>query len=219
MCFRCTKTSHLCSVCRQNFGNLELENLLLSVAKILEKTIDLTLRVVGRLGARNGLHHRRRAADHDEVVVGGRRHVLLDGLLGDVASRASPSLGRLLEDVVDLQVLVLLCALVNLLAQQNVLLGDISEDERDLSVILRVSEHSVDDLKHGGETSAAGDETELLLRVGRIRVLGNGTLHGNYVSFLQVVDVRRQLAVIVLLDDELCRTSSVSVERRVGAND
>ena len=199
--------------------SLELEDLILGITEVLEETIELALRIVRGLVTRDGLHHGRRTADHDEVVIRGSRDVLLDDLLRNVTDRSFPVLRGLLENVVHLEVLVLGSALIDLLTEQDILLSNVGENEGNLSLIISVSQDGISDLQHGGQTSTSGNKTNLLLGVSLVRILGDGTLHLNNVSNLQIVNGRRKLTILVLLDEKLSEANSISIERSVGADD
>jgi len=78
--------------------------------------------------------------------------VLLDHLLGDEADAALPALGRVVEDVVDLELVrVLGRERVELALEEDVGLGDVGVDERQLGLVLRVLERGPDDLLRGEE--------------------------------------------------------------------
>ena len=63
------------------------------------------------------------------------------------------------------------------------------------------------DLQHGGDAGTSSNQADLLLGVRLVGVLGDGALNRDFVAHLQVVQVRGQLAVGVLLDEEIREAS------------
>jgi hypothetical protein len=111
----------------------------------------LALRVVGSLVAAEGLIEGRRAAHVDEHVLRGAGDVLLDDVGVDEAGVALPrrAVGGLGHDVVDLEVRVLLGELVETVLEDDVLLGVVGKDERDVGVIVLLAENLLEHLEHG----------------------------------------------------------------------
>lgn len=94
---------------------------------------------------------------------------------GDVAHTTGPALGRPVQDVVHPEAAVLGDEGVQVLLEQDVLLGDVGEDEVDLGPVagLAAADDGLDDLQHGGDAGAAGDHAEVAHHVGRV---GEGAL-------------------------------------------
>mmetsp|Transcript_33697 Transcript_33697/g.104027 ORF Transcript_33697/g.104027 Transcript_33697/m.104027 type:complete len:305 (+) Transcript_33697:108-1022(+) len=105
--------------------------------------------------------HRRRAAHEDEGVVRGARQVLADHVLVDEARAVLPPLRGAIERVPHLDARVL-GALLQLWAQQDVLLGLVREDERHGCLILRVLEHGPHHLQQRGDPGATADHRQVL---------------------------------------------------------
>jgi hypothetical protein len=90
------------------------------------------------------------------VVLGVRGQVFLNHLLGDEPDAAGPAFGRVVEDVVDLELVrVLGRELVEFGFQEDVRLVDVGVDQGDVGPVERV----------------LGDGADQLLRVGREEVL------------------------------------------------
>lgn len=90
-----------------------------------------------------------------------------------------------------------------LLLQENVLLGNVSENKGDLGLILGVVEDSTDQLVHGGDSSSSSNAGDVLVLVGGPLVLHEGSLEGEHLSVVHVVKVGRHGSSLVLLDDEV----------------
>lgn len=90
------------------------------------------------------------------MVLGVRGQVFLNHLLGDEPDAAGPAFGRVVEDVVDLELVrVLGRELVEFGFQEDVRLVDVGVDQGDVGPVERV----------------LGDGADQLLRVGREEVL------------------------------------------------
>ena len=140
-------------------SRLELIDLVLGVTQLLQDAAQLTLVGGADLSAANGFVQARRATDKDlDVLALGVRDQSLEQVLGDEALSMLPALGRLVERVVGAESLgELVLNLLELFLQQDVLLADIAEDERDFGLVLGVIEDGADELVHWGDTRAAGD--------------------------------------------------------------
>lgn len=160
--------------------SLELVNLLSGVTKLLQNSSNIALFLGANLGARNSLHQSGGTADKElDVVALGLGENLLQQLLGDEAAAADPVLGRLVQDIEGAEALgVCVLELVELALQQDILLGDVSEDEGDLGLIVGVLEDGADELVHGGDAGTAGDEGDVVVLVLGPGVLGKGSLDG-----------------------------------------
>lgn len=187
---------------------LELEHLLGRVAELLEQAGDLALGLVGALVARDVVHHRGRAAHaHEDLALGGRGHELLDDLLGHEAREAGPALGAARDHVVHLELRVHVLQRVQLVAQDDVGLGVVGEDEGDLSLVRGLAHDLLDHLERRRDTGAAHDERGLLVHVGLVRELDDRALERQRVADLELRDVLAQLARGVALDHELQHAS------------
>lgn len=185
--------------------SLELENLVLGETEVLESTVNLTL--VGRrdLATGDGLVERRRTADEDLDVVGvGSGRVALDELLGDETALTLPVGGGLVEEVVHVKLLGLgLGDGVDLVLEQNVALGGVTVEKVDLGLVLGVLVDGLDELVQRGDTGSGTNQGDLLVEVGLPLVLDDGTLEGQGLALLELVDVLGHLSLGVRLDDEL----------------
>lgn len=175
------------------------------VSELLERTRKLALVLGTDLVARDGLHQTRRPAhkDLDVLLLGLGKH-RLEELLADEPAAAGPRLGRLVQDVEGAEALwVRVLELGQLLLEQNVLLGDVSEDEGDLGLVVGVVKDGARELVHGRDARAAGHEGDVVVLVLRPAVLGEGALEVEALAGRQVVEVRAHGAVGVLLDEQI----------------
>lgn len=185
--------------------SLELEDLLLGVTKILQDTSELTLVLGADLGTRDSLVHGRRTADEDlDVLLLGLRQNSLQQLLGDEALATSPLSRGLVQDVEGTEALgVGVLQIVQLLLQKNVFLSHVTEDQSNLGLIFGVLEDLTGKLVHRGDTSATGDQADVVVLVGLPGVLDNGALEGEALVDVHRVDVLRHGTAGVGLDDKL----------------
>lgn len=92
---------------------------------------------------------------------------------------------------------------IQLLLEEDLVLGDVSEDKGNLSLILWVVEDGTDELVHWGNTSSTGNQGEVLVEVGRVWILWKRTLELELVSWLESVDVCRHWSSGVFLNEEI----------------
>ncbi|KAJ8524668.1 hypothetical protein ON010_g16449 [Phytophthora cinnamomi] len=170
-------------------GRLELEHLLAGVADLLEQALELALAPVRGLVARDGVHHRGRAAHADQVLVRRAGQQLLDELLGHVARVALPVGVGLVQHVVHLELRVHVLQRVQLVAEDDVLLRLVAEDEHHLRRVVRVAADLLDHLQGWGEARAAAQEADALVLVGLVLELDERALHGELVAHIQVHDL------------------------------
>lgn len=166
-------------VSKTRLQHLELEDLVLAVAQLSEVTAQLTLVRGAVLVARDGLVKTGRTADKDlNVLLAGAGDDSLEELLSDETLALRPVLGRLVEDVEGAEtVRELVLELLELGLEKDVVGGDVTENEGDLGLVLRVLEDGAGELVHGSDTGATGNQGDVVVLVGLPRVLGDGTLH------------------------------------------
>lgn len=135
-------------------------------------------------------HSRILTADEDLDLVTElrRRDVLLDHLVVHVPLVSLPARVRLVDGVDDIELVrVFLLHLLELLAQQDVLLGDVCEDECELGLVRRICQRIFEDLVHW---SARGRQS-----VGEPREQ-NGDLHAtaacDHADLVKLVDCTRR---------------------------
>lgn len=186
-------------------ARLELVNLVLLVAKLLQDTSELALVLGANLVAGDGLVQAGRTADEDLDVLALRLgQNLLEELLGDVTGVTPPLFGSLVECVKGTETLgVGVLELGELLLEKDVLLSEVSEDEGDLCLIVGVVEDGAAELVHGGDTGSASNESDVVVLVLGPGVLGEGSLDVESLSRGHVVHVCAHGAVRVLLDQEV----------------
>jgi hypothetical protein len=132
----------------------------------------------------------------------------LDHVGGDKADTACPALGRVVENVVDAESVILLLQLLELIAEQDVLGVDVGEDQVDLGGVVAtvagtVADDGLDNLQHGGDTSATGDHTDVAAHVGGV---DHGTLRAadlQLVADLQSGEVLGDVTLGVSLDEQI----------------
>lgn len=132
----------------------------------------------------------------------------LDHVGGDKADTTSPALGRVVQNVVDVEALVLLGKLVQLLLEQNILSHDIGKDQVNLGGVVTtvagtVADDGFNDLQHGGDTGTTSDHTNVAAHVGSVDhgTLGATDLHG--IAKLQLGQVLGDVTLGVSLDQEV----------------
>jgi len=183
--------------------HLELEDLVLAVAQLGEVAAELTLVRGAVLVARDSLVQARRAADKDlDVLLVGCRDDGLEELLSDEALDLRPVLGRLVENVEGAETVgELVLELLELGLEQDIIGSDVTEDERDLGLVLGVLEDGASELVHGSDTGTASNQGNVVVLVGLPRVLGDGALHLKRLAGRHAVHVLGHYAARVLLDN------------------
>lgn len=128
----------------------------------------------------------------------------LEELSGDLSLGAGPVLRGLVEGVEGTEAVgVVLLKLFELTLQEDVLLGDVAENESNLGLVVGVLEDGAGELVHGGDTGTTGDQGDVVVLVGLPGVLGDGALHVESLTGLHVVHVLRHGTARVSLDDEV----------------
>lgn len=185
--------------------SLELEDLVLAVAQLLQSTGQIALVRRANLGAADSLVQTRGPANKElDVVFLGLREHSLQQVLGDVALTASPALRRVVQDIEGPEALGIgVLEVLELLLQKNVILGDIAENQSHLSLVLGVLEDLASQLVHRGDTSAASNQADVVVLVSLPGVLGKRSLERHALVDIQAVEVLRHGPVRVRLDDEL----------------
>lgn len=118
--------------------------------------------------------------------------------------------------------LVLLGERVEVLLEQNVLLGDVGKDEIDLGGVasLAAADNGADDLEHGGDTSTAGDHAKVTDHVGSVDESALGALDADSLANGKTGHVLGDVTGRVGLDEEI-EVAGLVVTRDggVGADD
>ena len=161
-----------------NVTGLELVNLVLGVAQLVQRARQLALVLGTDLGTTDSLVHAGRATDKQlDVLLLGLREDSLEEVLGDVALAAVPALGGIFEDVESLEALgVGVLEILELPLQEDVVLGDVAVHQSHLGLVIGVLEDLADQLVHGRDSGAAGDQADLVVLVGLPGVLGKRAL-------------------------------------------
>lgn len=184
---------------------LEAEDLVLHLADspglVVSKLIEVLLA---------GIDHRRWSTHENLVSLFRTRQVLLDGLLGYESSVTTPSLGRVIEEVVDSEsIRVVSSQSVQFILEQNVFLSDIGVDEIDLSLVLRVLQGSSDDLKTRSESGTTSNHTNLVGQFRSVVHLTLGALDLDELANLELVNVLGDVSIGVRLDDQVEEASVI----------
>lgn len=141
---------------------------------------------------------------------------------GDIADTTLPIRGGLVEDVVDAETLVLSGQSIEILLQQDILGGDVCEDEVNLGDVagLAAADDGADNLEHWGDTGTAGDHTKVADHVGSV---DEGALGAADLDGLADAETRQVLGDVsgrVGLDQEVeVAGLVVAADRGVGADD
>lgn len=201
---------------------LKLKDLLLGETKLSKSAGNFTL--VGRRDfvTRDSIVKRRRTTDENLDVVGRRsKEVFLEVVLGDETSLTLPARVSLVNEKVELELLrVLALDILKLLLEQDVILRNVTVEERDLSLVSRVLRDGADELEKRSNTGTTTNKTNFLMLVGRVRVLGNRTLEGNSVVDIQAKNVVTELTSLVSLNKNGKRAGSLKIRNgSVGSND
>lgn len=136
------------------------------------------------------------------------RRTYLDHVRRHESYTTGPALGRVVQDIVDAETIVLLGQLVELLLEQDIVGVDVGEDQVDLGGVVTtvagtVANNSLDDLQHGGDTRATGDHTNVTAHIGSVHhgALGSAHLHG--LADLQLAQVLGDVTLRVGLDEQV----------------
>lgn len=174
---------------------------------LLEDTTHFALGLVLGFGTGDGFQHRVGTADEDLQALGlGAWNALLDKVGANVALGTRPVLGGTVQDVDNVEAVgISLGIAIKLLLEQNIFFGLVGEDKGDLGLVVTgvLVEDLADDLKHGGDTRATGDHTDVVNALLRPVVLGNGALDIKGLANLEVVNMLAHLALGVDLNDEV----------------
>ena len=132
----------------------------------------------------------------------------LDHVGSHEADAAVPAFGRVVQDVVHAESVVFLDQLLQLLLEENVIWVDIGEDQIDLGGVVAavagtVADDRLDDLEHGGDTSATGDHTDVTAHVGGVDHGALGTAHLHGLTDLELGQVLGDVALGVGLDQQV----------------
>ena len=203
--------------------HLELVDLVLAVAQILQVALKLALVLGALLATRNGLVHARGTADKDLDLLAllRLRQNSLQQLLGNVALAALPLLGRVVEDVEGAEALgVCVLELLPFTLKQDILLGKVTKHQGNLGLILRVLEDGAGSLPHGGDAGSSCNQGNVFMLVGRPLVFWDRALDVQTLPGLEVVHVLGHGSVGVLLDDEIDGALLIDIgDGSVGTND
>jgi hypothetical protein len=149
----------------------------------------------------------------------------LDHISSNEANATLPSLGRVVQNIVDVELVIFCGQLVQLILEKNIIGIDISENKINLgSVVAAVSgsaaDDSLDDLEHRSNTSTTGDHTNVAGHVRCVNhgALGTADLHG--LADLQFIQIFGDVTLRIGLDQKVKVASfMVGGDRGVGSDD
>lgn len=121
-------------------------------------------------------------------------------LLAHEANAALPPSGRVVQDVVDLEpVREHRDQVIELDAEQDIVLVDVGVDERELGRVAGVEERVARDLQHGRDSSSTSDHANLRGEGGCVLELPLGTLDADLVADFEEGEVAGDVALFVSL--------------------
>lgn len=145
--------------------------------------------------------------------------MLLDLFFGNETNTACPAFRRVVQDVIHRETVgVVLSKEVELLLQQNILRVYICVYEAELCAILRVLQSRADNLKHGCNSSAAGNHTQVPGERGRICELTLGAFDAYFISDFEQRNVLRDVSLLIGLVQRL-RTRAIPVTHYTHLNE
>jgi len=132
----------------------------------------------------------------------------LDHIGSHEADTTVPVLGRVVQDVVDAESIVFLSQFLQLLLEQNVLGVNVGENQINLGGVIAavtgtVANDGLDDLEHGGDTSATGDHSDVAAHIGGVDHGTLRTAHLHSLADLELGQVLGDVALGVSLDQEV----------------
>lgn len=153
----------------------------------------------------HGRNHGRWTANKDLGVFFGSCKLPLNHLFSDKPKRSNPlvGLGVLVENIVDLEVGVLGCKLVNVVLEKNVLVSNVGKNQAHVGQVLGVANNGTDDLQHGGNTSSTGNHANVLDHVGLVLETALGALDLDGLVERKIVEVSGNVTLGVGLDQKL----------------
>lgn len=134
-----------------------------------------------------------------------RRATYSDHLRGDVANAASPARRGLVQDIVNPETGILLGKRIEVLLEQDILGGDVGEDEVNLGLVTSgtATNDGTDDLQHGSDTSATSDHTKVTDHVGSVDESALGSLDAQSLANAEGSHVLGDVAGGVRLDEQV----------------
>lgn len=116
-----------------------------------------------------------------------------------------PALRRLVQHVVDTEALIVRSERIEILLEQNVLLGDVGKDEVHLGAVtcLAAPNDRLDHLQHGRNTRTARNHTKVAHHVGRVGEGALGPAHANRLAHGERRKVLADVTRGVRLDEQI----------------
>jgi hypothetical protein len=157
--------------------DLELVDLIFGISELLENTRKLALICRRILCAADSLVQPWWTTHEDfDISALGIRDDFLEQVLCDESFAIWPAIRWLVESVESLEPLgKFVLDLLEFFLQQNVLLANVTEYQRDFGLVLWVGEDSSDKLIHGCDTGSSRDERDVVVLVWLPGVLGKGS--------------------------------------------
>lgn len=188
-----------------NAARLKFKDLVFCVAQLFQNATQVALIGRGDFGSADGLVQAWRSTDKDlDVVALGVGDHGLEQLLVDNSRSVFPARGRGVEGVKGTESIgEVFLELGQLIFHKNILLGQIAKYQGHLCLVFGVLEDGADQLEHGCDTCAAGDQSDVVVLVGRPGVFRDGTFEGECLAGFQGEDVVGHGAFGVDLDKEV----------------
>jgi len=188
-----------------NLPTSELVNLFFRVPQRLQYPQQLSLIRRTRLAPTDTLIHSRRPTHKDlNIPLLRLRQHRLQQLLAYIPLPLHPPLTRLIQHIKRLKPLrIRIFQLLKLMLQQDILLLDVAEHERDFRPVVGILEDGPAELVHGRDAGAAGDERDVVVLVLGPGVFGEGAFHVEALAGGHAVEMFGHGAVGVALDYEV----------------
>lgn len=137
-----------------------------------------------------------------------RNDANLDHLGGDKSNTTSPAFGRVVQNIVDVEVRILSSQLVQFLLEQDVVRVDIGEDQVHLGGVVAaitgaVANDGLDNLKHRGDPGTTSNHTNVTAHVGSVDHGTLGTAHFHGIANLQGGQVLGDVTLRVGLHEQI----------------
>lgn len=144
-----------------------------------------------------------------------------DHVGSNVTDTTSPTLRRVIEDIVNADTLVFGGEGIEVLLEEDILRSDVGKDEIDLGLVTlgTATNNGADDLQHGGDASATSNHTKVTDHVGGVDESSLGTTDADALANHQGSHVLGDVALGVRLDEQVKVTRLVVArDGGVGAN-
>lgn len=128
-----------------------------------------------------------------------------DHFASDIANTASPALRWVVQDVVNANAAVLLDQSIKILAEQDILGGNVGKDQINFGLVASgtATDNGTDDLQHRGNAGTSGNHAEVANHVGRVDESTLGAADSDGLVHSQRSHELGDVALGVRLDQEI----------------